>query len=336
MKLAPTQKDVILRDGTAQLYHFRRPDDHRPAECEVPLLLVPSLINRWYVLDLREGASLVAHVSAHVDTFCLDWGAPEDEDRYLGWEAILKKLARAVRAVRRATGAEKVALLGYCMGGTLAAIHTALEPESIAALVNLAGPIDFSAAGTLAELVDPRWFDVAAIGAAGNVGPTQMQSGFTALQPMQQLAKWLFLPETLANEASREAFVALETWANDNTPFPAAAYETYIRSLYQQNELVKGEHRAFGRRVSLSAIRCPVLTIVASRDIICPPAAATALNRLAGTTDQEVLTIAGGHVGAVVGRRAATELYPRLTSWLIARGRQTPAREVLRSRGAEA
>ena len=83
MDLAPTPKDTLFRDGTAALYRFRRPEG-APAGGGLPLLLVPSMINRWYVLDLRRGASMAdALVRAGIDTFCLDWGTPEDEDRYL-------------------------------------------------------------------------------------------------------------------------------------------------------------------------------------------------------------------------------------------------------------
>jgi hypothetical protein len=69
----PTPRDTILRDGTASLYRFRRAGQ-RVAEAGPPVLLVPSLINRWYVLDLRPGASLAAAlVEAGLDVFCLDW-----------------------------------------------------------------------------------------------------------------------------------------------------------------------------------------------------------------------------------------------------------------------
>src|ERR1700678_3972281 len=123
MQLAPTPRDSLMRDGTAELYRFRRPATPAATEGGLPLLLVPSMINRWYVLDLREGASMArAFVDAGIDTFCLDWGVPEDEDRYLGWADVIDRLGRAVRAVRRLTGAPKVGILGYCMGGTLAGI----------------------------------------------------------------------------------------------------------------------------------------------------------------------------------------------------------------------
>jgi polyhydroxyalkanoate synthase len=327
--LAPSPKDVVFRDAGAVIYRFRRPPARRADGAEtfgpsgarsVPLLLVPSLINRWYILDLRPGASLVESlVASGLDVFCLDWGVPQDEDRHLAWEDVLARLARAARFVRRETGAAALGLLGYCMGGTLAGIHAALFPDEVAALVNLAGPFDFERGGQLREMVDRRWFDAEAVADAGNVGALQMQSGFQALRPTLALSKWVNLLDKGHDPAWREAFDALEEWGNDNVPFPAAAYRTYIGELYQDNRLVRGEHYVRARRVDLGVIRCPVLTVVADSDAICPPAAATALNDGVGSRDKGVLRVSGGHVGAVVGSRASRELYPKLAEWLTAR-----------------
>ena len=109
------------REGGARLLHFRS-----EATVAKPILLVPSLINRWYVLDLRPGASLVeALAGAGFDVWLLDWGVPEAEDRYLDWDSVLKRLGRAVRRVQRETAHASIGLLGYCMGGTLSAIYAA-------------------------------------------------------------------------------------------------------------------------------------------------------------------------------------------------------------------
>lgn len=316
MKLAPTPKDAVLRDGCATLHRFRPGATRAPAGT-APLLLVPSLINRWYVLDLRAGSSVAeALVGAGLDTFLLDWGTPEAEDRYLSWDDVLARLARAVRRVRRVTGAPRVGLLGYCMGATLSGIHTALHPTEIAALVNLAGPFDFAEGGFLRQMTDPRWFDVDAIVEAGNLSPEQMQSGFLALRPTQQVAKAVGYLDKLHDPAAREGFEALEAWAGDNIPFPAEAYRRYIKELYQENQLVAGEHHVGGRRVELGAIRCPLLTITADRDAIVPPRAALALAERASSTEKEHLTVPGGHVGAVVGSRASKALYPAMAAWL--------------------
>ncbi|MCC6527930.1 MAG: alpha/beta fold hydrolase [Polyangiaceae bacterium] len=311
MQLAASPRDVVLCDGSARLYRFRTAAS--PAAPRPAVLCVPSLINKWYVLDLRRGASVVEALgAAGCDVYCLDWGEPGDEDRYLEWDEVLARLGRMARAARRLAGAERLGLLGYCMGGTLAAIHAALEPESVGALVNLAGPIDFGHAGILGHLVQPRWFDPEAIASAGNMTAGQMQAGFAALRPTAPLAKWVSFLDKLAEPEKREAFEALEAWASDNVAFPAAAYVRYIRELYQENRLVQGTHAVAGRPVDLGRIRCPVLTVTTSRDTICPPAAALALNERVGSSDRRALGIPGGHVGAVVGERARTALYPAL------------------------
>lgn len=315
--LAQTPRDELALEGGARLLHFR--GSTAPA-IATPILLVPSLINRWYVLDLRPGASLVeALVGAGVDVWLLDWGVPEPEDRYLDWDAVLRRLDRATRRVRRETGQHRLAVLGYCMGGTLTAIHAAQHPDTLAALITLAAPIEFTRGGMLRCMVEARWFDADAIADTGNVAPSQMQAGFTALRPTLELAKLMSTPELALDPQARAAFLALEAWAGDNIPFPAAAYRRYIRELYQGDQLVAGTHRANGAAVELGAIRCPTLVITASRDTICPAPAATALLDHVGATDTSVLEVPGGHVGAVVGSRAARQMYPQLIQWLTPR-----------------
>ena len=314
-----TPRDVVFREGTARLLRFRRPIDViGPAGARQPVLLVPSMINRWYIMDLREKASLAAALArAGLDTFCLDWGIAEDEDRYLGWDDVVARVHRMVRVVKRKTGAKKIGVLGYCMGGTLSGIATALRPDDVGALVNLLGPFDFSQAGVLGTLVSKEWFDARAIAEAGNVSPSQMQSGFVALRPTAQLGKVWTLLERGHDPDAREAFETLEGWAQDNIPFPGAAYETYIKDLYQGNLLVKGLHHVAGERVDLADIRCPVLTVAADRDAICPLAAAKGLNDHCGSEDNELLVASGGHVGAVIGSKAPKVLYPAIAKFFI-------------------
>jgi len=316
MSVAPTPRDVLMRDGTAELTRFR-PVVPNPGPV---VLLIPSLINRWYVIDLHKDASLVkACVEAGLDTYCLDWGIPRDEDRYLNWDDVLGRLGRAVRRVLRETGREKIGLLGYCMGGTLSGIYTALHPEQIEAFVNLAGPFDFEHAGVLGEMTDPRWFDAEVVASAGNVAPQQMQSGFVSMRPTSQISKWVSYANRMHDPVFRESFDALDTWASDNIPFPGAAYVTYIKELYQENLLVKGEHYVGGKRVDLGNITCPTLTIATSSDHICPPKAAQGLHDHVGSADKEMVTVRGGHVGAVVGSKASTDLYPIITDFFRAK-----------------
>jgi polyhydroxyalkanoate synthase len=322
---APTPRDTLYRDGRGSVFRFRPPattgwEDQgvdRPTS-HVPVLLVPSMLHQWYVLDLCEGGSVAAALSNGTpwDTYCFDWGVPEDEDRYVEWDDIVARLDRAVRFVQRSTGSKKVALVGYSMGATLAAIYAALRPDSVAALVNIAGPIDFSKSGKLGAMIDPRWFDAEAMASAGNISAQQMQAGFLALRPNHAITSWVRAMDELHDVDARAATAALEAWANDTIPFPAAAYVTYIQELYQQNRLIQGEHFVRGERVDLARITCPHLSVVADRDGVCPAESTTALNTFTRSAVKDVLTIPGGHVGAVTGAEASTTLYPRLVAWL--------------------
>lgn len=314
MPVEPTPKDVVFRNGTASLYRFR--GDDGPNEAGPPVLLVPSMINRWYVMDLLEGRSVAAaFLEAGFDTFLLDWGVPQDEDRHMTWDDAIKKLDRFVRRTCRIRDVEKIGLLGYCMGGTLCGIHVATHPERIAAFANLVGPFDFDHAGLLGEMVKPEWFDVDAISDAGNLPAMQMQAGFLAMRPTTEPSKVVTYLDRMFDPEFQESFKALEEWADDNIPFPAEAYRTYISELYQQNLLVQGKHWVCGRRADLGNIQCPVLTIAATRDHICPPDAATGLSDHVGSKVNDRIVVKGGHVGAVVGSKAATQLYPQMTGW---------------------
>lgn len=314
--LMPTPRSTVLVDGPASLYRFHSSSDVALVDAP-PVLLVPSMINRWYVLDLRKGASVAeALVNAGLDVWCLDWGVPEAHDRYFTWADALARLDRMMRRVLRETAKPKVTVLGYCMGATLSSVHAAMNPDKYAGFINLLGPIDFTKAGMLATMTDPRWFDAQAVADAGNVSPQQMQSGFKLLRPTQDAAKVVTLIEKAFDPVFKESFEALDAWANDNVAFPAAAYTTYIEDLYQQNLLVQGRHHVGGKRVDLKAITCPLLTIAADKDTICPPNAAVAINTAVSSKDTKVLSVPGGHVGAVVGSKAADKLYPALITWM--------------------
>ncbi len=313
-KLMPTPRTTVFRDGTATLMRFENAAGEHGKGAAV--LLVPSMINKWYVMDLRPGASMIdALVAQGLDVFCIDWGEPQAEDRYLSWDDVQERLARLMRATRRIAGRTQIGVLGYCMGATLCAVAVARKPQGVSALINLAGPIDFSHSGVLGEMTDARWFDGDALAAAGNITTAQMQSGFTSMRPTLQIGKWIGLIDRADDVLAVDAFAAMETWANDNVPFPAAAYATYIRELYQGNLLVAGKHVACGQRIRLSDITCPTMVICAAKDAICPPPAATALTDLCGSAIKKVVTVPGGHVGAVIGSRASRELYPAIGSF---------------------
>jgi polyhydroxyalkanoate synthase len=285
---------------------------------KTPILLVPSLINRHYVLDLKPGKSFAEYLVAQGhDVYIIDWGTPGPEDRYLTFDEVCDGyLARALRVACKTSGSPKAHLLGYCLGGTLTAIHAAAHPARVASLMTLAAPISFGDGGLLAAWTRSGKLDVRAlVEATGNVPWPLMQASFHMLRPTMNLAKGVHLIDQAWDDEFLDGFLALETWSNDNVSFPGACYVRYIEELYQQDALVKGEFALSGKPVKLSDIACPVLSVVFSQDNIVPLASAAPLVEQVSSVDKFQMTLSGGHVGAVVSRKASQKLWPHLSTW---------------------
>lgn len=316
-----TPSDVVHRENKWRLLRYRaRPEG---IATRTPVLLLPSLINRHYVLDLLPGKSFAEFlVREGHDVFAIDWGTPGDEDRFLSFDEIVDGyVGRALRvAARLGKSPRGVHVLGYCMGGTMAAIHAAVHNERFASLVAVAAPIRFADGGMLTawsrtSSVDPR----AIVEACGNVPWQLMQSAFQLLRPTLNLSKAVHLIDRAWDDEFLDGFLALETWGNDNVSFPGEAYVRYIDELYRRDRLVAGTFSLSGVPAHLEAIRAPTLAITFAHDNIVPAASATALVERVGSEDKEHWHLPGGHVGAMVSRGAAKGLWPKISAYFRAR-----------------
>ena len=122
-----------------------------------------------------------------------------------------------------------------------------------------------------------------------------------------------------------DGFFAIETWSNDNVSFPGACYKRYIQELYRDDLLMKGEFTLHGKRVDLSRITCPVLAITFIHDHIVPLSNAAPLMDVIASKDSTLVKMSGGHVGAVVSRKASTKLWPQISEWFAERTAATRA-----------
>ncbi|MDB4958726.1 MAG: Polyhydroxyalkanoic acid synthase [Myxococcales bacterium] len=309
-----TPHTVVWTENKWRLLRFR------PAQPRFkrPVLLVPSLINRWYVLDLGPTRSVIEWLVAQGhDVFCIDWGTPGDEDRFLTWDDIAGRyLGRAVRIAARTSPTDDVHVLGYCLGGTLATTYVAAFPDHVASLLALAAPIDFDHGGIMSGWTRTPTFDTGSLlEAFGNVPWPLMQASFSMLRPTLRAAKAVALLDRAWDDEFLEGFLATEHWGNDNVSFPGACYARYIDELYRANRLITGGFTLLGRPVELSAIKCPVLALAFEDDNIVPLASAAPLVDRVGSRDKQVIAMGGGHVGAVVSRKAAGRLWPVMSTF---------------------
>lgn len=312
-----TPADVVHTENKWRLLRYRPDRSVTPLNCP-PILLVPSLINRHYVLDLMPGKSFAEYlVDQGHDVYIIDWGNPGPEDRYLTFDDFTYRyLGRAVRKVARASATGKANLLGYCLGGTMTTIYAALHSEQIASMVTLAAPVSFDDDGLLATWSRTPGLNLdVLVDGTGNIPWPLMQLGFHLLRPTMNLSKAVYVWEKAWDDQFLDGFFALETWSNDNVSFPGEAFRKYIRELYQEDALIKGRFTISGQRVDLGRISCPTRAVAFEHDNIVPAPSVRALLDHVSPDVAEVVTLRGGHVGAVVSSRASKTLWPELSQW---------------------
>jgi polyhydroxyalkanoate synthase len=318
---AATESRVLLREGTHTLLHYPR---RTPATHAEPVLLCYALVNRPYILDLERERSVVRrYLDAGFEVYMIDWGVPTYADRGLSLTHYVRGfLAKAVAAVLRRHARPDLHLLGYCMGGTMAAMHTALEPQTVKTLALLAAPREFSGRESLLNLwTRPETFDVdRLLELHGNAPAWFLQSCFLFMSPVRNfIEKPIAFWEHMDDPRSVESAFALERWLNDNIPVAGETFRQFVKDLYQRNGLVRGEIVLDGRRVDLSRIACPLLLLTAANDHLVPPEATEGIRPYVASDDVRAMSSRAGHVGLVVGGSAHEKLWPEVTRWVAER-----------------
>ncbi len=308
---------IHAQDKLVVRYYEPRGSAAGGAARATPVVLVPSLINRAWILDLEPGRSLVEALSGMGHpTYLVDWGepGPEDAEEDVGY-ALLELLHRSIDRVCRHARSADAFLLGYCLGGTLSAMYAALRPARVAGLVALAAPVSFSNGGRFREFVAPGVFDVdRAVSADGLVPVEVMKPAFQLLDPMGTWTKLLAVEAAVSDPRQLTRVLARERWVEENVPMSGAFAREFIRKAYQEDRLLAGTWNIRGERVDLGAIRAPVHVVACRRDFITPVAAALPL--AAATGGPATTTVLDtGHIGVVVGSEGPRTFYPLLDRW---------------------
>ncbi|WP_300299331.1 alpha/beta fold hydrolase [Ferrovibrio sp.] len=321
----PWQRDLadppaVWAEGGSRLLAY--------AEAGIPVLLVPSLVNRAYVLDLAEGQSLARWLpKLGLRPFLLDWGDPGETEQRFDLADYIARIVRALRHVRQACGRPPL-LLGYCMGGNLALAAALQSPDDVAGLALLATPWDFHAGGAhhaalvqalAPAIVPPPASDPDALPPMLDVDV--LQGFFWALDPLTALKKFtLFgaMPEGGENE---RRFIAMEDWLNDGVPLAGRVARECLLGWYGENTPPRGEWRIAGKAVLPQDWNKPALVVLPERDKLVPKEGAAVL--LAQLPQADRHDAPSGHIGMVVGPRAEVGLWQPLAAWLTATAQRT-------------
>lgn len=270
-----------------------------------PVVVVPSLINPPSVLDLAEDNSLLRWLAMQgVRPMLIDWGYPDANERTLDIAGhvegyLLPLLARLP---------VRPALVGYCLGGTMALGAASAMPVSAVALI--AAPWRFAGFTAQARTgLQHLWQQAEQTANTLGVLPMEvLQASFWQLDPARTVGKFERLGRGAMPPATIPGFLALEDWANDGPPLTYAAGRDLIHSFVTTDAPGRGQWSVAGRPVRPETFDCPILDIVSTTDRIVPADSALGL----GTG----ISLTLGHVGMIVGGRARALLWEPLANWL--------------------
>ncbi len=284
-----------------------------------PVLFVPSLINRAYILDLTERHSLLRWLARQgVNPWLVDWGYPGEAERRFGLDDyIAGRLSRALDAVAELTGGP-VALAGYCMGGLLALALARLRPAQVTGIALLATPWDFHAgdggrARALAALLPALEPQLQLFGA---LPVDSLQMMFAGLDPFGIQRKFEAFAGLDPDSDRARMFVALEDWLNDGIPLAAPVARECLAGWYGENRPAEGRWIVAGSPVDPARVDIPAITLMPHKDRIVPhPSAAVLANIMPRC---RALTVEAGHIGMVVGSGMRRRVWEPLRDWIAA------------------
>jgi polyhydroxyalkanoate synthase len=317
-----TPKTLLLRRGTLGLYHYTPIADEI---YRVPILLVMATTNKAYIFDLAPGQSLVEFLLQRgYDVYVMDWNAPTAEERGLRIEDYVQGfIPDCIARVQQHSGEPEVTLVGYCFGGVLSLLYTALhDAAGVKNLVCFTTPIDFSKMKLFRELSDAQRFDVDKLCDRLDRVPSEMViAGFDALRPAGRIANQVRLWDNMWNDEYVKGWRMMERWGAETLPLASEYFRQITKELMQGNALHQGTLRIGGKLVDLKRIKLPLLHVIAQYDHIVPPECAQPLMQRVASRDKQEVMLSGGHVSLVAGANAVKRMWPTLDLWL--QGRST-------------
>jgi len=334
VEVGETPSDVVYEENKLELLHYDAeaagidvPEEEKE---EIPILIIYALINRPYILDLQKERSVVRRLlEAGHDVYLIDWNEPTRLDQHLTLDDYVNRyIENCVDEVSDRSGQDAINILGYCMGGTMSAIYSALNPERVNALGLMAAGLCFDhTGGVLEEWGSDEYYDPEDVTETfGNVPAEMLDVGFALMDPIDNyVSKYIRLAENLENEGFVENFGRMEQWLSDGVDVAGEAYVEFLEKIYQNNDLYNNRLEIGGEHVDLDEIDMPVIQLMGEYDHLIPPEASKPFNEVIGSDDVTTMEYSTGHIGLSVSSSTHEGLWPDVCDWYKERNRQADA-----------
>ena len=321
VEVGQTPSEVVYTNPQFELLHYEPLTDEQH---NVPILVVYALINRSYILDLQPDKSVVRRLLENgFDVYLIDWNEPSRLDASLSLgDYVNRYIDTCVDAIRERDGLDDVNILGYCMGGTMSTMYTALHPEKVRNLGLMATGLCFDdTGGILEQWGSSEQYDPATVTETfGNVPAEFLAVGFAQMDPVDNyVTKYVRLYDNLEDEAQVEFFARMERWVRDGVDVAGEAYRQFIEDIYQENKLYRNDLYLDGHHVDIENLTMPVLQIVGSFDHLIPPEASKPFSDVIPSEETDIFEFPAGHVGMAVSGKAHADLWPRVATWFAER-----------------
>jgi len=305
--IATSKGKVVFRNDLMELIQFdARSDD----VVKTPILIVPPWINKYYILDLREKNSFIKWAAEQGHTvFVVSWVNPDEKlTRKTFEDYLLEGPMTAIGAVLEATGADKVNMIGYCIGGTLVAAAlaymAATDDDRVKSATFFTSLVDFEQAGDLSVFIDEEQVSKLekSMDERGYLEGGEMASTFNMMRANDLI--WSFVVNNYLMGKDPFPFDLLY-WNGDSTRMPAAMHSFYLRNMYMENNLVKpGGITLNGVALDLRDIKVPTYIVSTREDHIAPWVATYAATQLYSGPVKFVLS-GSGHIAGIINPPAA-------------------------------
>jgi len=216
-------------------------------------------------------------------------------------------------------------LVGLCQGGWMSAMYAARFPAKVNSLVLAGSPIDTSAgngpARELAMKIPMPFFEELVALGDGLLPGRFMLAAYKNMDPVQHyLKKYVDLYKHIDDAEYLRQQERFASWYESPIDLPGRVYLQVVDRLFKQNQLVRGEFVALGKKLSLGDVRCPAYLLAGNEDDITPWEQVFNAEGYLGTPkDQIVKTLApGGHIGLFMGHQALAEDWPKIGAWIAA------------------
>jgi polyhydroxyalkanoate synthase subunit PhaC len=301
VNMAATPGSVVYRSDLIELIQY---SPQTPETYAVPLLFCPPWINKYYIMDLAPGKSLIEWAVRHGHTcFAISYRNPDKSMSGLGFrDYLFDGPLDAVRVVREITGAPSINTLSVCLGGTLTAMGLAYNAvrgdDSIASATFLNTHTDFTQPGLLGVFTDEATVDKLEkqMKKKGFLDSSNMARTFSALRPNDLIFQYVSNNWLMGNKPPSFDLLA---WNEDSTRMPARMHSEYLRSCYLRNEFARGEFRIDDIRLDPALVDIDTYVLAAVDDHIVPWTSGYKTTQLLGGKSRFVLSTSG-HIAGIV------------------------------------